>query len=464
MNFKRNFLVVLAALLLSASAFAWNCSDPLASRVDVGPVNPGGSSGDGDGQWFLGTGSEGIKGDYYVCQVPKKSNPTPPSTTNTNTNTNTQGQQQGQGQTQGQTANGGSSGVSNSGNSSSTATGGAGGSGGNSTVKNTNNVNTTVVPVIKSTNKLSNSGNSSNTNTNTANGGSANGNGSNNTTSASSNQTQSNSSTNANQSSANGNGAGAGANSNNTTNNIAAPKIPVPTAYAPTTIPTSPCLKGYEAGGQGAAFGFALGGSKVDKNCQELELARSFDSMNERLAGCKVKVDAARKIAKDAGVTVADCMEHEMVDAPPVVLPPAPPTPQQPTFILIPQQAPVAAPAVVTPAPVIQSEIPVGICTFASKTQCTAKDSDAVIIDPSRPTAVCKEMIAAATAQLKLHPGYVIVLRGNRNPSEDVLLAATRANRVKQQFEASGVSSGHLKTEVGTGDTRTVSITLVPQS
>jgi len=239
----------------------------------------------------------------------------------------------------------------------------------------------------------------------------------------------------------------------------------VPTAYAPTTIPTSPCLKGYEAGGQGAAFGFALGGSKVDKNCQMLELARSFDSMNERLAGCKVKVAASKRIAKDADVTVEDCMAHEMIDAPPVVVPPAPPVAPQPTFIVIPQQptaAPVAVPVVATP--VITESIPVGICTFASKTQCVPKGGDAAIVDPSRPTSVCKEMIAAAVAELKLHPGYVIVLRGNKNPSEDALLPVTRANRVKQQFITSGVPSGKLKTEVGSGDTRTVEITLVPSS
>src|SRR5208282_307679 len=160
MSLKRLGLLVSLVLLSCGSALAWNCSDPLASRVDVGPVNPGGSAGDGDGQWFLGTGSEGVKGDYYVCQVPKKTtggggSTTTNTNTNTNQNSNTQGQQQGQ--QQGQTANGGSAtstatgGNATGGNA--TATGGAGGAGDsvsgsrNSNVKNTNNVNTTVAPV-----------------------------------------------------------------------------------------------------------------------------------------------------------------------------------------------------------------------------------------------------------------------------------------------------------------------------
>src|SRR5208283_5455647 len=88
MNFKRNCFTFVATLLLTcASALACNCSDPLASRVDVGTPNPGGSAGNGDGQWFLGTGSEGTLGHYYVCQKPSTP-PTGGGATNSNTNTN----------------------------------------------------------------------------------------------------------------------------------------------------------------------------------------------------------------------------------------------------------------------------------------------------------------------------------------------------------------------------------------
>src|SRR5208337_3939092 len=119
MNLKKIGILVATLILACGSALAWNCSDPLASRIDVGQVNPGGTSGDGDGQWFLGTGSEGVKGDYYVCQVPKNNSGGSATNTNTNTNQNNNTQSQQQGQSQGQTANGGSS--------TSNATGGQGG-------------------------------------------------------------------------------------------------------------------------------------------------------------------------------------------------------------------------------------------------------------------------------------------------------------------------------------------------
>jgi len=197
-------------------------------------------------------------GQTFQCQKPT---PPPPSTgttntnTNSNANTNNNNNQQSQGQSQGQ----GQSQTANGGNAKATALGGAGGS-------------------------------------------------------ASSNQTQSNSSTNANQSSASNQSNGNGSNSNNTTNNIAASKIPVPTAYAPATIPTSPCFKGFGGGVQTGMFGGSIGGGKVDPNCAILETARSFDMVNERLAACKVKI--SNKYAKKAGVTLEDCMHVEMVEAP----------------------------------------------------------------------------------------------------------------------------------------------------
>jgi hypothetical protein len=72
-------------------------------------------------------------------------------------------------------------------------------------------------------------------------------------------------------------------------------------------MPTVPCFKSYSAGGQAANFGFSAGGGKVDDNCAQLEVARSFDLAGERLAACKVKINT--KYAKAAGVTLEDCLK-----------------------------------------------------------------------------------------------------------------------------------------------------------
>jgi hypothetical protein len=359
----RKFLVVAAMVIgCSLTGFAWNCSDPLAERVVV-PSTTTGTYGDADGQLAL------YNGLIYECEVVKVTPPpsTPPTSTTTNNNTSTSGATatSGSSSTSGASATGGNSssnsGVNGSGNSSSTskggnstATGGQGGAGGS--VSGSGNSTNIIAPVITATNTLTNkntlanSGNSSNTNTNTAKGGSANGNGSNNTTSQGQNQSQSNTSSNANQSSATNQANGNGSNSNDTTNNVYAAKIPVSTAYAPTTFPTSPCLKSYSGGGQGSSLGLSFGGSKVDKNCALLETARSFDAVNERLAACKVKVSG--EYAKKAGVTLADCMQIEMVPAPhvPVATVLAPVAPQV-IVVQVPTPAPVSQAVAHQPSP-----------------------------------------------------------------------------------------------------------------
>ena len=323
MTILRNICI---ALMLCAPALAWNCTTPGQVRVQVPTGTTGSGTGDGSGQVVVDSGLT------FICETLPVATTTPPSATNNNTSNSTSSS----------TATGGnssSSSTSKGGNA--IATGGQGGAGGS--VSGSGNSSNTIAPVITATNTLSNrntlsnSGNSSNTNNNTAKGGSANGNGSNNTTSQGQQQQQSNTSSNANNSAANA--TGNGSNSNNTVNNVEASKIPVNTAYAPTTFPTSPCLKSYSAGGQGTSFGFSLGGSKVDKNCALLETARSFDSVNERLAACKIKVSG--EYAKKAGVTLADCMQIEMVPAPnvPVAVVPAPVAPQ-----IIVMQTPVPAP------------------------------------------------------------------------------------------------------------------------
>jgi hypothetical protein len=371
------------------------------------------------------------------------------SNTNNNTAQGGKGGQGGQGGTGvgvgvgiggGASNNGNGNGNGNGSNNTTTANGGTSNANGNGS-------NNTTVAKGGSAN-----GNGSNNTTNSTS--SATGNGSNNTTAANSNQSQSSTS------SANNSG-GNSSNSYSSTSNttVEAPKIPVNTAYAPTTIPTSPCLKGYSGGGQGANFGFAFGGSKVDENCAALETARAFDSMNERLAACKVKINT--KYAKKAGVTLEDCMQVEMVPAPPT----APVVEkheerQQPIVVVVPTPqaaAPVPAIAPQPPAPAI---VWTSVCTFASKTVCTAEDKT-FTPDPARPTSVCKIMIDSAVRAYKQSPNSRFVLVGNRNREESDLLPTARANNVRKQLEAAGVPASAINVQVGSGTTRTVEIVLI---
>lgn len=135
-----------------------------------------------------------------------------------------------------------------------------------------------------------------------------------------------NTNTNSNQSSASASNSGNNSSYSNTTN-IAAPKIPVATAYAPSTLPSAPCVKGFGAGIQTMPIGGSFGGSKIDDGCDARETARSFALLGSRLAACKIMV--AQKKSKKAGVTLEDCMASEPQPEPmPVaVIPPPAPTP-----------------------------------------------------------------------------------------------------------------------------------------
>jgi hypothetical protein len=293
-------------LAFATPAHAWNCSDPLAERVQV-PFGTAGTQGDGDGQLA------NFNGALYECEVVK---PTPPTTTPSTSNSTSsassaanssansasnssassnQSQSQKQGQTQ--TANGGSA--------TSIATGGQGGAGGKATV---GNVSSTVSNSGNST--VKNSGNSSNKNTNTATGG---------------NQSQTSTS------SANGNGVGNGDNSNNYENVTNVPRDTA-TAVAPTVLPTVPCFKGMGIGAQMASAGLSFGGGKIDANCADLEASRLAPSL---IARCKVYLQ--NKYVKAAGVTLADCMN---VPAPATVIVQAP-------------AQPIPAPVINIPAPVV---------------------------------------------------------------------------------------------------------------
>ena len=170
-----------------------------------------------------------------------------------------------------------------------------------------------------------------------------------------------------------------GNNSNNTKNvtNVAAPRIPVATAYAPSSLPTATCFKGYGGGVQTMPVGVSLGGGKIDENCRALETARNAPN---RLTFCKVYVRL--KDAKAAGVTLDDCMNE-----------PAPEPAPEP--VIVPAPAPVPAPVVpvppiiVIPTTVVLSQPPVTLpvapraprhrkhetCKTVTFTHCTATNS-----------------------------------------------------------------------------------------
>ena len=114
-------------------------------------------------------------------------------------------------------------------------------------------------------------------------------------------QTQSNSSVNSNQSSG-----GSVSDVGNSQTTVEAPKIPVNTAVAPPVFSTTNCFKGFSAGGQTAVGGLSFGGGGIDKNCAAERVAQDYFAMGNRLAACKVITST--KASKDAGVTLADCM------------------------------------------------------------------------------------------------------------------------------------------------------------
>ncbi len=274
---------------------------------------------------------------------------------------------------------------------------------------------------------------------------------------ATSNASVSNSGNSSSSSAASNNGNGNGNGSNNTT--FQAPKIPVSTAYAPPVVPTANCFKGVGAGVQTGVFGGSFGGGKIDENCRALETARNAPN---RLTFCKIYIKL--KDSKAAGVTLEDCMGQD--PQPEASVPPPPPSPVQ---IILPSNTSIATtvPTPILPQPsehkpeitVVPDQL-LGICTFAKAVSCKPENGPAVITVSS----ICKQMLEQAKRSLIANPNSVLLIRGNRNPSEDRLTATARANNVKKQLEAYGVSSSRLKVEVGTGTARTVELVLVPQS
>lgn len=133
-------------------------------------------------------------------------------------------------------------------------------------------------------------------------------------------QTQSNSSENNNQSQG-GNVSDVG----NSSTVVEAPKIPVAPAYAPPVFSSANCFKGFSGGIQTAVIGGSFGGGGIDKNCAALATSQNLYAMGSRKAACKVIITT--KAAKDAGVTLEDCLADQprpIIVVPPPIAQPAP--------------------------------------------------------------------------------------------------------------------------------------------
>ena len=145
----------------------------------------------------------------------------------------------------------------------------------------------------------------------------------------------------------------------NSVTNVAAPDIPVNSAYAPPVFSSVNCFKGFSAGAQTPLIGGSFGGGGIDKNCAAERAAQDYLASGNRLAFCKVMVTT--KQSKDAGVTLADCMNvpapRPMVVAPPVVAPAPSITVNFPVY-QFPQDTAVAkAPSVAVKKPITKKRV-----------------------------------------------------------------------------------------------------------
>ena len=249
----KHIAMLLFGLALSAPAFAWDCP--------TGQIRQQAASGTPTTTPYYDV----VEGIAFIC-VPTPTTPTttPSTTSNTSTSNST-------------------SGATSTSTSGANATGGnSNATGGNSSSKSgvSNSGNSTVGPI---TNTLSN------TNTLSQKQGQK------------QSQSQSNTSTNNNQSAG-----GSVSNVGNSQTLVEAPQIPVNTAVAPPVFSTTNCFKGYSAGAQTPLIGGSFGGGGIDKNCAAERIAQDYYAMGNRLAACKVITNT--KASKDAGVTMADCM------------------------------------------------------------------------------------------------------------------------------------------------------------
>ena len=273
-------------VLCATSAFGWNCSTSGQVRVQVPAGTVGNGTGDGSGQVVVDSGLT------FECET-LPTTTTPTSTSNATSASNS-------------AANSTSNSSAVGGKATSTATGGNASVG---PITNTATLNNMVKLSQKQTQSQSNS--STNTNSNQSSGGSV-------------------------------------SDVGNSQTTVEAPKIPVNTAVAPPVFSTTNCFKGFSAGGQTAVGGLSFGGGGIDKNCSALITAQDYFAMGNRLAACKVITST--KASKDAGVTMADCMNVPVPVVRTVVPVVSAPIPAPPVTVQITNNIPPA------PAPIILHE------------------------------------------------------------------------------------------------------------
>ncbi len=404
---KAVLLIAALMLLVVPASHAWpTCS---GNWVQV----PAGTKGTASS----GIGAVTIEGNVtWQCQNPSPT-PTPTSNTNTNSNTNSnsnsntnkQSQGQGQGQTQGQGQG-----------QQQTANGGAGGNGYGGTV--------------------SGSGNSHNTNTNTATGG--------NSSSTATGGDSSSTSTSA----ASNNGNGSNNASYSSTENVAASKIPVATAYAGTPAPTALCALGYGGGLQFASVGLSGGGARIDQNCAILEAARQGATYAGKLAFCKLYV--SNKNVKKAGYTLADCLGDTLnvtpVPEPKVAEVVPPPAITRVLVQIDPNPAPKITPPLVTDQPHVapavvpqdESKTLARVGTFHLTTQMSngACPTKFVCL-----TGAAKAVLDRAIAKAKADPSTQVIVEGNlRNAGASARYLAKTIERSRILVRSSDDSTDNV--------------------
>jgi hypothetical protein len=113
-----------------------------------------------------------------------------------------------------------------------------------------------------------------------------------------------------------------------------------PMAYAPDAIPSAPCRASASGGASSPFGGLALGGSKLDQECDLRETARAFALIGNTSAAARVLCET--KGAKKAKLNISDC---DALVAPPTVQVTVVPPPVQ---FIVPEE-PVTVPYIVEP-------------------------------------------------------------------------------------------------------------------
>jgi hypothetical protein len=202
-------------------------------------------------------------------------------------------------------------------------------------------------------------------------------------------------------------------------------------------------------GFQLSQIGLSGGASKAAKNCEALEVARSFDAVGERIAACKVKINT--KYAKEAGVTLQDCLNMEQPQEPPVVVQPQPST--QPTIIVnvpapvvnnVPATTTVTPVQEVKPAPVRQL---MGVCSFSQGITCGSCTGHISMA----PGTACQRMLDSAVLALSKNPSATLEIVGAG--TADNVVTASRVNNTIRYLTQHGVSIARINTRANVGQT-----------